>query len=454
MLAGDTKRCISTYLLVLLCLAFTPINVAQAAQSSLSKWLSDDTLPEITRLLSEHPRYQQQRFQIRAGNNNGLSEAIVIVAKSNLSASGDITQVSEQQSITDADFASVRYPNTSVDDLICSAQPQFDYLLRVTAKETRFGRDEVIIELLDATSSDAIIRQWQWRGYFTQSESKQYDIDSNSADGSLLSPWSEQDIDAAANALTHEFICAVRPQIRDQLRLKWPEQLPLGSVFADTANAAKHKLGSYRELGISDEGTNYQISWRLEPFREDIWQVWLTGSPRVSDLEPVQAVTYFLLPNYEVANLTAPVPTEATDTAVRTPVRVPEPVGSAADFLDVTMLDATQSDKSFSRADLEITLRINNRADWPIAYSFTTSGGHFENCIASPTHYRHDRYGLVKGELAGGESEIRRLVIKNTRHRPAPLYGVPKCAGFRDLTAFEAFASQGYRVTDYIRWED
>ncbi|MEM8661345.1 MAG: hypothetical protein AAGF35_10710 [Pseudomonadota bacterium] len=450
MLTGDPKRCISTYLLVLVCSVLMPINVVQAAQSSLSKWLSDETLPEIIRLLSEHPRYQQQRFQVRAGNDNGLSEAIVIVAKSNLSASADITQVSEHQSTTDAQFASARYTNTSVDDLICSAQPQFDYLLRVTAVETRFGRDEVIIELLDATSSDAAIRQWQWRGYFTQSESKQYDIDRQNADGSLLSPWSEQDIEAAASALTREFICAVRPHIRDQLRLKWPDQLPLGSVFADTANAAKHKLGSYRELGISEEGTSYQISWRLEPFREDIWQVWLTGSPRVSELEPIQAVTYFLLPDYDVARLAAPMQTEKT----RTVVRVPEPVGSAADFLDVTMLDATQSDKSFSRADLEITLRINNRAEWPIAYSFTTSGGHFENCIARPTYYRHDRYGLVKGELAGGESEIRRLVIKNTRHRPAPLYGIPKCAGFRDLTAFEAFASQGYRVTDYIRWDD
>ncbi|MEM9153402.1 MAG: hypothetical protein AAGB19_23520, partial [Cyanobacteria bacterium P01_F01_bin.3] len=317
MLTGDRKRCISTYLLVLVCTVLMPINVAQAAQSSLSKWLSDDTLPEITRLLSEHPRYQKQRFQVRAGNDNGLSEAIVIVAKSNLSASADITQISEHQSVNDTQSTSARYASTSVDDLICSAQPQFDYLLRVTAVETRFGRDEVIIELLDARSSNAAIRQWQWRGYFTQSESKQYDIERHSADGSLLSPWSQQDIDAAASALTREFICAVRPNIRDQLRLKWPDQLPLGSVFADTANAAKHKLGSYRELGIGEQGTSYQISWRLEPFQEDIWQVWLTGSPRVSDLEPVQAVTYFLLPNYEVARLTAPVQTEETNTVVK-----------------------------------------------------------------------------------------------------------------------------------------
>ncbi|MEM8561374.1 MAG: hypothetical protein AAGF57_04030 [Pseudomonadota bacterium] len=420
------------------------INVAQAAQSSLSKWLSDDTLPEITRLLSEHPRYQQQRIQVRAGNSNGLSEAIAIVAKSNLGTSADITQVSELTSVSDT-----QYPNVSVDDLICSTQPQFDYLLRIDAVKNRYGRDEVIIALIDATSPESAVRQWQWRGYFTQPERKQYDIDSESADGSLLSPWSEQDIDAAASALTREFICAIRPQIRDQLRLKWPDQLPLGSVFADTANAAKHKLGSYRELGIAEDGTSYQISWRLEPFQEDIWQVWLTGSPRVSDLEPVQAVTYFILPDYQVVSLPAPV-----QTAQREQVgKAPHPVGSAVDFLDVTMLDATQSDRSFSRADLELTLRINNRSEWPIAYSFTTSGGHFENCIANPSYYRHDRYGLVKGELAGGESEIRRLVIKNTRHRPAPLYGIPKCAGFRDLTAFEAFASQGYRVTDYIRWD-
>ena len=117
------------------------------------------------------------------------------------------------------------------------------------------------------------------------------------------------------------------------------------------------------------------------------------------------------------------------------------------------MVDATQADKWRSRADLQVTLRISNRAQQPIAYSFILSGGHFEQCIAEPRYYRHDDYGQLSGSLAAGASVMRRLVIENAQHRPTPLYGMPKCAGFRDLQGFEEFASQGHKVTDYVRWD-
>ena len=105
-----------------------------------------------------------------------------------------------------------------------------------------------------------------------------------------------------------------------------------------------------------------------------------------------------------------------------------------------------------SRAALQVTLQLGNRAEWPMDYSFTLSGGHFNHCIATPQYYRHDRYGSLEGSLAAGETVVRRLVIENAEHRPKPLFGTRKCAGFRDLDGFEEFTRQGHRVTDYVRW--
>ena len=117
------------------------------------------------------------------------------------------------------------------------------------------------------------------------------------------------------------------------------------------------------------------------------------------------------------------------------------------------MLDATQRDSGRATAELEVTLRIGNLAEWPLEYSFTLSGGHFNHCIADPAYYRHDAYGKLEGRINAGESVVRRLLITGTQHRPTPVFGSRKCAGFRDLDGFENFASRGYKVTDFVRWQ-
>ena len=117
------------------------------------------------------------------------------------------------------------------------------------------------------------------------------------------------------------------------------------------------------------------------------------------------------------------------------------------------MLDATQRDSGHASAELEVTLRIANQADWPLEYSFTLSGGHFNHCIANPAYYRHDGYGQLQGRIDGGDSVVRRLTISGTEHRPTPVFGTRKCAGFRDLDGFEDFAGRGYKVTDFVRWD-
>jgi hypothetical protein len=207
-------------------------------------------------------------------------------------------------------------------------------------------------------------------------------------------------------------------------------------------------LGSYRELGISAVDPDYTVAIRLERFRHDTWQLWLTGTPLQSDLAPVQAVTYFV-----AADPGVPLPAPWAARAVAPKPTPPANLGNALDFIEVEMLDATQAYEVHARAELQVTLRIVNRATWPIEYSFTLSGGHFNHCVARPGYYRHDRYGHLAGNVGPGASEVRRLVIEGAQHRPTPWFGMPKCAGFRDLDGFEDFASQGHKVTDFVRWD-
>jgi len=393
------------------------------ASSELSRWLSQDIVPKIRTLLSEHPRYQQQRIKVQAGDPSGLSDTLVSALNNTLQGSDGITLVrSEQPDPT-------RHATSgSVDELTCSSRPDFDYLLQASVARGKSGHDQVTLTLLETYPAMEQINSWQWRGRFSTAERKQAEnVLNSSADGSLSAPWRDQDVDAAALALSRDFACALRPQIKNRLRLHWPQDSQLPPVFADTSNATRHRLGNFRELGISSDQAEYAVTARVERFRDNIWQLWITGSPLHDDLAPVQAVAYIE---------TGAVPTE-----------------TALKFIDVQMLDAAQADKGRSRADLLVTLRIGNRANRPIAYSFSLSGGHYENCVARPAYYRHDHYGLLQGTLAAGEIEVRRLVIKNARHNPAPVWGTARCAGFRDLAGFEEFASQGYKVTDYVRWD-
>lgn len=408
----------------LLILAGAAIAAAQVqASSELSRWLTRDVAPEIQKLLSEHPRYRQQRIKVQAGNTSGLSESLVTVLATRLQSSDGVTLVGSVQ----PGPSGLAAPH-SVDELTCNRVSDFDYLLRAYAVQGKSGHDQVSLTLLETQPGMEQIRSWQWQGRFNSTERKQAEkVMGGTPDGSLSSPWRDRDVDAAAAALSREFACALRPQIKNRMRLQWPQDSQLPAVFADTGNAMRHRLGNFRELGITSDQAEYAVAVRIERFRDDIWQLWVTGTPQGDDLAPVQAVAYIQTGDLGRA--------------------------AALEFIDVQMLDATQADKGRSRADLLVTLRIGNRAKWPIAYSFTLSGGHFENCMARPGFYRHDTFGLLQGTLEAGATQVRRLVIENARHNPAPVWGTPRCAGFRDLEGFEEFASQGHKVTDYVRWD-
>ena len=439
------NRLITSSMLVL-ALALAPyVHARSPSASSLSTWLSGDVVPELRELLSRHPRYQGQRIQIDDGDQNGLSEAIGIVLNNSLAGRDGITLIAPLHT-----GVLQRVAPGTIDELNCVDTYEFDYLLQVSTNSGEADQHRVQLALVDISSGAKQFNNWQWQGRFSSAERRQYEknVTAANANGSLSAPWRDQDVDAAALALSRDFACALRPQITNRLGLQWIQADGLPALFADTANTTRHKLGDYRELGISEVQPDYAVGVRIERFRDDVWQLWLTGTPRDKALAPVQAVTYFKSTSPQAAPIMADLDSEP----------VPKPAvlanaGPALEFIDVQMVDATQADKWRSRADLQVTLRISNRAQQPIAYSFILSGGHFEQCIAEPRYYRHDHYGQLSGRLEAGASVMRRLVVENAQHRPAPLYGMPKCAGFRDLQGFEEFASQGYKVTDYVRWD-
>jgi hypothetical protein len=419
------------------------VSTAEAAvPSALSKWLSRQTVPSLRERLLQHPRYQGQAIAIVATEDNALSEALVKVLYTNLESRAGITLWRPPSANPVAVGTSA-----NIDALDCVSQPGFDYVLQVAAAAGKFDSGEVSIRLVPVAQTEQSDDGWQWKGKFNQAEQEYIEraADSLPADGSLAAPWQAEEVETAALRLSRELACALRPQVRTHLVLQWPEQSSLPGLFADTVNASRHLVGNYRELAHSGRDVDYDISIELQRFRKDTWQLWLIGTPRKTALLPVQAVTYFRVADQEWPVSAKPHSIASPDYSL--------PIGDAADFIDVELLDATQSDSGRRSADLEVTLRIANRADWALEYSFSLSGGHFNYCIADPAYYRHDGYGEVEGSIGAGDSVVRRMLISGTQHRPTPAFGTRKCAGFRDLDGFEDFADQGYKVTNFVRWD-
>ena len=436
-------------------LAVLPGGSMAAGSSALSRWLSHEVVPELEELLSSHPRFAGQRLQLQGGQSDALSESIAIVL------AGNIGQMEGVRLVAPGSLSASPVWSTTIDEVDCRPGPKADYLLRIDASSRGARRGQVRLNLLAADEPRQLLRSWQWVGSFTSAESE-YFARAASADGSLTAPWTEADVDAAAQSLARDLACALRPGLATRVSLHWSARRDLPSLFADAFNASRHQLGSLPEVTVATGPADYDIAARVEPFRDDVWQLWLTGSPRQAGWAPVQAVTYIRATNLEIPGASirmadAAVPPQEEQAAIveaaALPPADPAVMGDALEFVDVELIDAYQSDRSGSRADLQVTLRVANRGDWPIHYSFTLSGGHFRHCIASPSNYRHDRYGSVSGSVEPGSSVVQRLLIENARHQPTPLFGTRKCAGFRDLDGFEQFASKGYKVTDYVRWE-
>ena len=420
-----------------LCIGLLHTQAPAAQTSDLSRWLDRQLVPQARDLLERHPRFAGRSVAVVNAGEDALGDAVVTVLYSQLAAASGVVLVAQAVDVPSA-------ATGSVDELPCLHNPSSELQLRVKVTTGRTPGDRLTVELVDNLAHETgQSRLWQWTGGLSRAERRRaaqprVPLPGN---GSLESPWGTGDVEAAARALSSEIACGLRPSIATRLRLEWPEQVFLPALFRDTVNTSRHFLGSYREIVLDgQQAADYVMGVELKPFRDDTWQLWLTGSPRIPMRDAVQAVAYF-----RVEDLQWPAgPGDSPG---------PLPAGEAGDYLAVEMLGATQSERGRSSADLLVALRLVNRAEWPIAYSLRLSGGHFNHCIASPGYYRHDRYGHLAGTLAPGASEVRRLVVEGLEHRPYPWFGIPSCAGSSDLDALERYASQGHRVTEYVRWD-
>jgi hypothetical protein len=391
----------------------------------------------LAQLLSQHPRYAGRSLAVVNDSGDALGDALSIVINSHLATTPGI------ELVTTSGVTEVSFSPASIDQLDCLSAEGGELQLLISVAQP--GRNSSVVSLkLRESGQDTAEpnRLWQWTGALSKGE-RDYAATPGAprpADGSLTAPWEDTDVEIAAQSLSRDFACSLRPSVAERIALRWPEQSGLPALVRDTVNGSRHFLGGMRELYIAEQDVDYRVEAEIKAFRNDTWQLWLTGSPVVPLAEPVQAVAYFRAGNLQQAPL-------------RPPVNRPLPAGTASDFLGVEMLGATQSDRGRSGADLAIALRLVNRGEWPIVYSLRVSGGHFNHCIARPGYYRHDRYGKLSGKLAPGSSQVQRLVVEGLEHRPYPWFGMPKCAGSTDLQALENYAVDGYRVTDYVRWD-
>jgi hypothetical protein len=413
-------------------------------QSALSRWLANEATPAIRETLSQHPRFQGRAVELTRLQDNGLTDALVKVLAMNLHGRQGITVYSGAPKPVERGIL-----QEWIDDLDCGASTARSSQLQVSASKAGDGQAQVLFSLADDSDARQPADQWLWRGSLSQAERKVLAerVEPVIRDGSLRSPWLDTDIEPAAWDLQRQMACSLRPQVKTRLTLEWVTTEPLPPLFADTANRSRHLLGSYRELGFSQNEPDFVLTAELTPFQGDIWQLWLKGVPRNTDLAPVQAVTYFR--STDIARLPEKLPL-TLPTIAQTP---PDPKrGEAAEHLAVALIDTAQAESGGGKAALLVRVRLENPTSLPIYYAFRLSGGHYQHCIPRPAFYRHDGYGLLTGRLQPGESQVRALEIRGAQHRPNPWFGPRKCAGFRNLEGLEDFADKGDIVTEYVRW--
>ncbi len=444
-----------------------------AAKTALSRWVFDSAVPAIDDMFKRHPRYSDSQLEVRAGGNNALDAALANALRRGLGHRG----VTLRQPLAPTDTGSIA---RSIDALQCDPAPVAEHRLLVKVQADGSLAD-VSLSLVDTAEITTALRNWQWRGRLAADERDRLRQPSPEAQnrGTLSAPWSENEAEAAAGALSRQLACALRPAVTGQLRLNWSENGTSG--FYPTWLELRRRIGSFDEFADVDSAGDYQVAMRTEQVEPGVWQLWLDGVPLDRGLPAVQAVTYArgdavsqTPARPQVAAVEVPpqqgsqrqavlrqVPKQETvryQASLRqavpwqTPPQQPAAGDPASKYLQVSLLDAEQDATLPGRTTLRVRLRLSNAANRPLRYGLSLSGGHFRYCIAERDHYRHDRYGYLEGELGAGESTVRVMTIDGARHNPRPWFGMRRCAGFRDLDGFERFASQGHKVTQFIHW--
>ena len=429
-----------TLIMVLACLVSA--EALGAARSQLSRWLSDSVMPDLNRLAASHPRLKQRSFHVEARGRSALDEAIAITLRESLLRSRYL-----QVMVPTAAASRQQHLPTTVDELRCHGGLSWDNELQVAVVELDSRRVEVQLDLVDTSEPGVAFKTWRWRGKLSGPEREYLSRPAQQAvnDGSMNAPWASGQLQEAAVLLSRQLACDLRPGIVRQVQLQWPDGRALPAPFGATVGEVRRLLGNYREIGEAQRGADYRLQVEWDPVRAGLWRLSLVGTPSSDTRGVVQAATY-------IEAQLSHVDYSADDLPIPALLLTPGPDQPASRYLQVEMLDVSQSDRVLGRAELRVRLRLVNRASRPIEFGLSLSGGHYLQCIPEPQFYRHGRYGYTEGRLAPGQSVVRTLAIDGVKHSPNPFFGPPKCAGFRGLEGLEDFANEGHRVTRFIRW--
>jgi hypothetical protein len=426
----------------LACLVCSPAD--GATRSQLSYWLSDTALAEIKTLASNHPRLLHRPMHISPRGTSALDEAITLTLRESL------FRVQGLQVVVPA-TRSIQQPSAaaSVDELDCHVESHWDNELQVAVIALEKGLVEVQLDLVDMAEPGVAFKSWRWRGSLNKSEWDYFDKPARLGgnDGSMDAPWVEGEFERAATLLSEQFACAMRPDIVDHAALQWPDQGAIPAPLSAAVSEIRRRLGYYREIGEAREHTDYRVRVDWQPVSDGVWQLTVRGTPTSDHLAGVMVATYIEARLSPGERYQAPRSLPAT-----VPMQAPLPGEPASEYLHVELLDISQSDKGFSRAELRVRLRLSNGSDTPMDFGLSLSGGHYLQCIPESRYYRHDRYAYSEGRLSPGQSVVKVMEIDGARHNPNPLFGTPRCAGFQGLEGLEDFAREGHRVTQFVRW--
>ncbi|TQV66489.1 hypothetical protein FKG94_27030 [Exilibacterium tricleocarpae] len=435
--------------------------------STLQRWITTDLLSYLTFEFNNHPRFKGQKLAVKAEGGDRLAAALHDTLQDRLLNVSGLQLVSTSAR---SNFNPTG-PN-SIDDLTCNTAHGADYYLRLSVTNLGTSKTEVRLLIEDAASGAAVTgfgKQWQGRLSRHERRLQRQKHSARTPLGTTDQPYRASQPELAARHLALHIACGLRPEVGTVTAIYWQAPAVSSISFDNTLTIARHYLHSFREFTLAQQPQQADVTLQPQeaPLGPGLHQLWLTGVAANSNtpLPGVNAVAYMAIEDRaagvlhrrrieQPGELTAgilPPAIEPAPPTITTP-RSDQPNSDPLDALQVNVVEVEQKTRRGQRADLYFTLRIRNQSDWPIAYSFTLSGGHFDRCRPYNRDYRHEKFGTLRETIGPGETQVEELVIRDLQHNPGRLSSRHKCAGVVDLDGFEKFALRGNKVIDYVNW--
>ena len=411
----------------------------------MSNWFAGQALARLSGELQRHPRYANQSFLVSVESSDALASSLAAAVRAELQNVSSVRLLEAPMTMTGEPL--------SVDSLDCQPLRQADYRVGVSVAGRNEGETQVLLRVHEDRAQSADLLRLIWQGPLSRDEARLLAVgQAEIGNGSAAAPYFAGDVEPIASRLTRELICFLRPNIVTRMTLHLTSDKSIDGRFIDILRATQYQLSRFSELTVVTDTSAADMILQLKtmPLSGERYQLWLHGEPaenrRLHKISVVTHITAEGLPKQGLAQRESRAPRPAVSPKAQRPTGIP------GDYLRVQLLDAVQESAGRNRVALHVLLQLENSGDWPIEYSFSLSGGYYEHCLARDELFRHDALGNLKGTIEPGQRETKRLVIKGVYHKPFSVYGVSKCAGFRDLDAFRRFSDSGAAVTDYLRW--